>query len=75
MADARLQLTMETLEGYTYFWFRHHQDASTFIACRDDDDGLWYMPGVGVPIANPEEHATLLGAVPRTVVGGGSIDQ
>ena len=60
--------------GYGYYWFRHHEDGSTFIACRDDDM-CWYMPGVGVPIPDPEKHATMLGKVPRTVVGGGSIDQ
>ena len=59
---------------YGYYWFRHHDDASTFIACRDEGDGQWYMCGIGHPIADPESHATLLGAVPRVVVGGGSID-
>lgn len=62
-------------EGYGYFWFRHHKDASTFIACRDEEDGRWYMPGLGHPIENVEQWATLLGAVPRAVAGGGSIDQ
>lgn len=60
---------------YGYYWFRHHSDGSMFIACRDEGDGLWYMPGLGAPIRDPERSATLLGKVPRTVVGGGSIDQ
>jgi hypothetical protein len=60
---------------YGYYWFRHHADASTFIACRDMEDGRWYMCGLGHAIPNIFEHATLLGAVPRTVWGGGSIDQ
>lgn len=62
-------------ETYGYFWFRHHDDGSTFIACRDEEDGLWYMPAVGHPISDIERHATLLGKVPREVVGGKSIDQ
>lgn len=61
--------------GYGYYWWRHHEDGSTFVACRDEEDGLWYMPGLGHPIIQPELSATLLGAVPRSVVGGGSIDQ
>ena len=65
----------ETTISYGYYWFRHHQDGSTFIACRDEGDGLWYMAGVGHPILDPEKHATMLGKVPRAVVGGGSIDQ
>lgn len=60
---------------YGYYWFRHHEDASTFIACKDEGDGRWYMCGIGTPVADPMRHATFLGAVPRTVVGGGSIDQ
>jgi hypothetical protein len=60
---------------YGYYWFRHHKDGSIFIACRDETDGLWYMPGVGHPIRDIEHSATLLGQVPRTVVGGASIDQ
>lgn len=62
---------------YGYYWFRHHSDGSTFIACRDEGDGLWYMCAIGHPIRNPSlsQFATLLGPVPRSVVGGGSIDQ
>lgn len=60
---------------YGYYWFRHHEDGSTFIACRDEGDGQWYMAAIGHPIANIEGHATLLGKVPRRVEGGGSIDQ
>lgn len=60
---------------YGYYWFRHHTDASTFIACRDEEDGLWYMCAIGHPIADIQEHATLLGAVPRRIESGGSIDQ
>lgn len=60
---------------YGYYWFRHHADGSTFIACRDEGDGLWYMPAVGHPIPDIERDATLLGPVPRRVEGGGSIDQ
>ena len=52
---------------------RHHKDGSTFIACRDEDDGLWYMPALGHAIDNILDHATLLGAVPRFVVGGARI--
>lgn len=66
---------MSDERAYGYYWFRHHADGSTFIACRDEDDGLWYMPGVGVPIRDIEKSATLLGAVLRRVAGGGSIDQ
>jgi hypothetical protein len=62
-------------ETYGYFWFRHHKDASTFIACRDAESGLWFMPGIGHPITNVEAYATLLGPVPRRVANGGSIDQ
>ena len=61
--------------AYGYFWFRLHTDASTFVALRDDGDGLWYMPGFNQPIRDIEADATLLGPVPRSVVGGGSIDQ
>ncbi len=59
-----------------YYWFRHRQDASAFIAFRDEED-FWYMPAIGHPFAlsDIEEHATLLGRVPRCVVGGGSVDQ
>lgn len=57
--------------GYGYHWFRQHKDGSTFIACRDEEDGFWYVPGVGHPITNLETWATYLGQVPRTVVGGG----
>lgn len=60
---------------YGYFWWRHHADASTFILLRDEEDNQWYMPGYETPVIHPERDATLLGAVPRTVVGGGSIDQ
>lgn len=60
---------------YGYYWWRHHSDGSTFIACRDEGDGLWYMPGLDCPIIAPELSATLLGPVPRMVAGGGSIDQ
>jgi hypothetical protein len=62
-------------EGYGYFWFRRHKDGSTFIACRDEKYGLWYMPAIGHPIIDPTQDATLLGRVPRIVVGGASIDQ
>jgi hypothetical protein len=62
-------------ESYGYFWWRHHKDASTFIACRDDDDGLWYMPGLGYPIRDPSAYATCLGPVPRCTATGASIDQ
>jgi len=62
-------------EGYGYFWFRHHQDGSTFIACRDDEDGLWFMPGVDHPIRDITAYATLLSAVPRRTEAGASIDQ
>ena len=62
-------------EGYGYYWFRHHKDGSTFIALRDDEDGDWFMCGIGHPIHDPQKYATLLGPVPRTVAGGGSIDQ
>jgi hypothetical protein len=65
----------ENPDGYGYFWFRHHRDGSAFIALRDDEDGLWYMPGLDYPIMNIEGHATKLGQVPRVVVGGASIDQ
>ena len=61
--------------AYGYYWFRHHADGSTFIACRDEGDGQWYMPAIGHPVRDIERSATLLGAVPRSVVGGGSIDQ
>jgi hypothetical protein len=71
MSDALSYIT----EGYGYFWFRHHKDGFTFIACREDDGGPWFMPGLGHPVSNVEGYATLLGRVPRTVVGGGSIDQ
>ena len=64
-----------TERPYGYYWFRHHCDGSTFIACRDEGDGRWYMPALGHAIENIEDHATLLGAVPRAVVGRGSIDQ
>lgn len=60
---------------YGYYWFRHQDDASTFIACRDEEDGQWYMPAIGHPVRNIMKHATLLGRVPRRVEGGGSIDQ
>lgn len=68
-------IASRTPDDYGYYWFRHHKDGSTFIACRDDEDGLWFMPGLGRPIEDIEASATLLGPVPRTVVGGGSIDQ
>lgn len=58
---------------YGYYWFRHHADGSTFIACKDEGDGQWYMPAVGHPV--DIRDATLLGRVPRCVQGGGSIDQ
>lgn len=63
-------------ETYGYFWFRHEKDGSTFIACRDMEDGLWYMPGLGHPIKESllKENATLLGPVPRITAGGTSID-
>ena len=31
---------------YGYYWWRHHTDGSTFIACRDEEDGQWYMPAI-----------------------------
>ena len=62
-------------EGYGYYWFRHQRDGSTFIACRDEEDGQWYMPAIGYPLPNILKYATLLGKVPRVIVGGGSIDQ
>ena len=62
-------------ECYGYYWWRHRRDGSTFIACRDEDDGSWYLPGVGYALVGIEVHATLLGKVPRIVVGGASIDQ
>ena len=40
---------------------------STFIACRDECDGNWYMPAVGHAVVDIEKSATLLGPVPRTV--------
>jgi hypothetical protein len=63
--------------GYGYFWFRDHRDGSTFIALRDEGSGHWFMPAVGHPILESAvmANSTLLGAVPRTVAGGGSIDQ
>lgn len=63
--------------GYGYFWFRHRSDGSTFICVRDAEDGLFYMPALtqGFSLAAVEQHATLLGPVPRSVVGGGSVDQ
>ena len=73
MTEPTKQQTTEYTYGY--YWFRHHKDGSTFIACRDEDDGLWYMPALGHAIDNILDHATLLGAVPRFVVGGASIDQ
>lgn len=60
---------------YGYYWFRHHADGSTFIAVRDEADGLWYMPAVGHPISNIERSATLLGRVPRLTADGRSVDQ
>jgi hypothetical protein len=62
-------------DSYGYYWFRHQSDGSTFIACRDEEDGLWYMSGLGHPIPDIMNHATVLGRVPRCVEGGGSIDQ
>lgn len=63
-------------EGYGYFWYRYKADGSTFIACRDAEDGYWYMPGIAHPIPASviENGATLLGPVPRVVEGGRSID-
>jgi len=61
--------------SYEYYWFRHHEDGSTFIALQDESNGLWYMCASEVPIIDPEKSATLLGPVPRQVRGGGSIDQ
>jgi hypothetical protein len=55
-----------------YYWFRH-ADGSTFIAHLDDDVD-WFVPAVSRSIPDIEEHATLLGLVPRVVVGGGSVD-
>lgn len=65
----------EPEENYGYFWWRHHRDASTFIACHDNEDGLWYMPGLGHPIRDLASYATCLGPVPRCVASGASIDQ
>lgn len=61
-------------EGYGYYWWRLRSDSRTFIACRDEKDGLWYMPAIGHPIPDIERHATLLGKVPRITEGGASID-
>lgn len=68
---------MNEQDTYGYFWFRHHADGSTFIACRDAEDGEWYVPAIGHPIrpSTLEKYATMLGPVPRSVEGGGSIDQ
>ena len=66
------------MSGYItpgYYWFRHHADDSTFIAICDEETGYWYMPGIDHPIDNIMNRATLLGRVPRSVEGGGSIDQ
>ena len=68
-------MTIHSDDPYGYHWFRHDADGSTFIAVRDEEDGLWYMPGIGHPVTDIEQHATMLGRVPRTVEGGGSIDQ
>ena len=62
-------------DTYGYYWWRHRSDGSTFIALRDEEDGNWYMPAIGEPVPNIQEYATMLGEVPRTMVGGGSIDQ
>jgi hypothetical protein len=64
-------------ETYGYFWFRHKKDASTFIACRDDEEGEWFMCGIGVAISEStlKRNATLLGPVARFVASGESIDQ
>ena len=70
MSDER---TTEIAPGY--YWFRHRKDGSTFIALYAEDANDWFMPALGQPITNVMKHATLLGAVPRMVVGGGSIDQ
>lgn len=64
---------IDKIDGYHRF--RHHLDATVFIAFYDTLYRDWFMCGVGNPIADPMEHATYLGRVPRTVVGGGSIDQ
>lgn len=68
---------MSDQDTYGYYWFRHHSDGSTFIACRDEEDGLWFMCGLDAPIepSSLERNATMLGRVPRFVEGGGSIDQ
>lgn len=60
---------------YSYFWLRHLGDGVPFVACRDSN-GWWYMPGNGMAIEHQVmmQGAVLLGMVPRTVVGGGSID-
>ena len=58
-----------------YYWFRHKKDASTFIAMYAEDAEDWFMPGIGPAVTNIMRHATLLGPVPRSVVGGGGIDQ
>lgn len=58
-----------------YYWFRLHHDASTFVACRDENDGNWYICGVAGPIRNIEAHATLLGPVGRSTSTGASIEQ
>ena len=69
------RMATNTQDSYGYYWWRHHADGSTFIAVRDEQDGLWYMPALGHPIADIESYATMLGRVPRSVEGGGSIDQ
>ena len=57
-----------------HYWFRIRETGLTFIAYLDDDL-QWYMLGQSEPVGDPEGFATMLGKVPRTVVGGGSIDQ
>jgi hypothetical protein len=61
--------------GCAPFWWRFKDDGATFIACRDDGDGQWYLPGVWLPVRNLAERATMLGPVARAVVGGASIDE
>lgn len=57
-----------------YYWFRLHRDASTFVACRDENDGNWYICGVEQPIRNIEAHATLLGPVASSTSISASIN-
>lgn len=62
--------------GYGYYWFRHDKDGSNFIACRDYEDGSWYIAGIGHPIDENllKGNARLLGPVRRVTENGISID-